>query len=157
MGGRHHKYGCEGHERSSTRSASEGEIKRQDCEDGRQGARGLATCRYNAGRKIRGAQPAAAATQAQTATQIAAETAGQTQAKVSTHTCDMVGDSPTQNPESEGTHPARRTKHGRETPEIKTRRKCTAPGNCSDFRLRYGRQTPDFEEGRTYPPTQNDG
>jgi hypothetical protein len=77
---------------------------RQDGRDGRPGSRGLATCGYNAGRRTREALTAAAAARDQTAAQSAAETAAQTQAKVGTHTDETVGDSPTPNPEPEGTH-----------------------------------------------------
>ena len=80
----------------------------------------------------------AAATEAQTAPQISAEIATQTHAKVGTHTCETVGDSPTPYPESNSTLQASQDEHVREAPDIKQRRECTAPRPGSDFRLVYG-------------------
>jgi len=158
VGDGHHKYDREGHARSNTRPGSEREGKRQACGDGRRGARGLPTCRHNAGRRSREATTAAAATEAQTAAQISAETPAQTPAKanVSTHTCEMVGDSPTPNPESEDTHRPRRVENGRETAHLKGRRECHAQGPSSDFRLEDTRYMADFEEGRKHPFTPKD-
>jgi len=62
------------------------ERRTKDCEDRQGGARGLATCRYDARRGTREAPAAAAATEAQTAAQTAALTAACAQAKVGAHT-----------------------------------------------------------------------
>jgi len=59
----------------------------------------------------------------------------------------MVGDSPTPDPESEGTYRPRWAQHGRETTDFKERLDCTAPGPGSDFLLKYGRWMADSEEG----------
>jgi len=139
VGGGLHKYDSKGHETSSTRPGSERERKRRDREDGRPSARGLATCGYTAGWRTREAPIAAAATEAQTAAQSAAETAARNQAKVSTHTGETVGDSPTMNPDLEGTHRPRRIEHDSKTPDIKEWRELPAPGPGSDFRLEHGR------------------
>jgi len=146
VGGGHHKHDRKRREKSSTKSGSKREKEGQDCKDGRRWAGGLATCRYNAGRRTGEAPTAAAAAEAQTAAKTAAKTTARTQTEVSTRTLKTVGDPPTAGTESEGARwprprlrprpcPDRWIKHGGETPGIKESRECTAPqqngpGNC---------------------------
>jgi len=71
VGGRHHEYDCKDNEKGSKRPGGERERKRNDCKDGRWGARGLATLRYDMRRGTREAPAAAAITKAQTTVQTA--------------------------------------------------------------------------------------
>ena len=83
VGGGQHKHDHRRHEMSSTRPGSERETNRDDRKHGRQRARGLGTCRSNAGRRTREASIAAAAAEAQTAAKPAAKTEAQTETNVS--------------------------------------------------------------------------
>jgi hypothetical protein len=87
---------------------------------------------------MREAPTAAAATEAQTAAQIAADIAPRTKDNLNTHTCETVGDSPTPNAMSEDTHWPRQSEYEREAPEIQEARAVTTPRPGFDSRLEYG-------------------